>query len=119
MPMPPNTPPTASGRAWATLRFDVRREVDKKKIHRLWREQGLQVKVTSPRRRAGVSSIRPIIADASNVVWAIDVQFEPTTKGRGSYAVPGDVGGHTKLPSISTRMDSAAKPATMTTVFTG
>ena len=35
-------------RAWAALRYDERREVNKKKIHRLWREEGLQVKVHSP-----------------------------------------------------------------------
>jgi transposase InsO family protein len=29
-------------RAWAALRYDARREVNKKKIHRLWREEGLQ-----------------------------------------------------------------------------
>src|ERR1700754_4659907 len=40
-------------RAWAALRYDERREVNKKRIHRLWREEGLQVKVTSPRKRAG------------------------------------------------------------------
>ncbi|BCI80760.1 hypothetical protein MTY66_23850 [Mycolicibacterium sp. TY66] len=40
-------------RAWAALRYDERREVNKKKIHRLWREEGLQVKVTSPRKRSG------------------------------------------------------------------
>ena len=30
-------------RAWAALRYDEGREVNKKKIHRLWREEGLQV----------------------------------------------------------------------------
>jgi hypothetical protein len=34
-------------RAWAALRYDERREVNKKKIHRLWREEGLQVRVHS------------------------------------------------------------------------
>ena len=29
-------------RAWAALRYDERREINKKKIHRLWREEGLQ-----------------------------------------------------------------------------
>jgi putative transposase len=33
-----------SGRAWAALRYAERREVNKKKMHRLWREEGLQVK---------------------------------------------------------------------------
>jgi transposase InsO family protein len=64
------------------LRYDERREVNKKKIHRLWREEGLQVKVTSPRKRAGVSSIPPIEADAPNVVWAIDFQFDSTVDGK-------------------------------------
>jgi hypothetical protein len=65
-------------RAWATLRYDERRAVNKKKIHRLWREEGLQVKVVSPRKRAGVSSAPPIVADAPKVVWAIDFQFDST-----------------------------------------
>src|SRR6202795_869011 len=69
-------------RAWATLRYDERREVNKKKIHRLWREEGLQVRVRSPGKRAGVSSIPPIAADAPNVVWAIDFQFDSTVDGK-------------------------------------
>ena len=69
-------------RAWAALRYDERREVNKKKIHRLWREEGLQVRVHSPRKRAGVSSIPPVEADAPNVVWAIDFQFDSTIDGK-------------------------------------
>jgi len=69
-------------RAWAALRYDEGREVNKKKIHRLWREEGLQVRVHSPRKRAGVSSIPPIEADAPNVVWAIDFQFDSTVDGK-------------------------------------
>jgi transposase InsO family protein len=80
--MPPNTRATGSGRAWAALRYDERREVNKKKIHRLWREEGLQVRVHSPRKRAGVSSIPPVQADAPNVVWAIDFQFDSTIDGK-------------------------------------
>jgi putative transposase len=69
-------------RAWAALRHDERREVNKKKVHRLWREEGLQVRVHSPRKRAGVSSIPPVKADAPNVVWAIDFQFDSTIDGK-------------------------------------
>jgi putative transposase len=69
-------------RAWAALRHDERREVNKKKIHRLWRGEGLQVRTHSPRKRAGVSSIPPIAADAPNVVWAIDFQFDSTVDGK-------------------------------------
>ena len=68
-------------RAWA-VRYDERREVNKKKIHRLWREEGLQVKVVSPRKRAGVSSVPPVVADAPKVVWAIDFQFDSTVDGK-------------------------------------
>ena len=68
-------------RAWAALRFDERREVNKK-IHRLWREEGLQVWTHSARKRAGVSSIPPIAADAPNVVWAMDFQFDSTIDGK-------------------------------------
>ena len=69
-------------RAWAALRYDEHREVNKKKVHRLWREEGLQVKIRSPRKRPGVSSIPPVEADAPNVVWAIDFQFDSTTDGK-------------------------------------
>src|ERR1700756_5762201 len=48
----------------------------------LWREEGLHVRVNSPRKRAGVSSIPPIDADAPNLVWAIDFQFDSTVDGK-------------------------------------
>lgn len=69
-------------RAWASLRYDEGRVVNKKKIHRLWREEGLQVRIRSPRKRAGISSIPPIVADAPKVVWAIDFQFDSTIDGK-------------------------------------
>ncbi|MCV6965457.1 IS3 family transposase [Mycobacterium intermedium] len=69
-------------RAWAALRYDQGREVNQKKVHRLWREEGLQVRVRSPRKRIGQSSVPPIQADAPNVVWAIDFQYDSTTDGK-------------------------------------
>lgn len=69
-------------RAWAALRYDERREVNKKKVHRLWCEEGLQVRGRSPRKRAGVSSAPPVIADAPKVVWAMDFQFDSTVDGK-------------------------------------
>jgi transposase InsO family protein len=97
-----------SGRAWAVLRYDERREVNKKKIHRLWREEGLQVTVTSPRKRAGVSSIPPIEADAPNVVWAIDFQFDSTVDGK-AIEIASMVDEHTResLPNIVERSITA------------
>lgn len=69
-------------RAWAALRYDERLEVNKKRIHRLWREEGLQARVHRPRKRAWISSVPPIIADAPKVVWAIDFQFNSTIDGK-------------------------------------
>jgi transposase InsO family protein len=82
-------------RAWAALRYDERREVNKKKIHRLWCEEGLQVKIRSPRKRVGVSSVPPIEADAPNVVWAIDFQFDSTIDGK-SIKIGSMVDEHTR-----------------------
>ena len=87
-------------RAWAALRYDERREVNKKKVHRLWREEGLQVKVNSPRKRAGVSSVPPIEADAPNVVWAIDFQFDSTTDGK-AIKIASMIDEHTRLSLLN------------------
>ena len=69
-------------RAWAALRHDEGREVNVKKVHRLWCEEGLQRRVHSPRKRAGTSSMPQIDADAPKVVWAIDFQFDSTIDGK-------------------------------------
>ena len=71
-------------RAWAALRHDEHGAVNKKKVHRLWRAQGLQVPVHSPRKRAGISSAPRVHADAPKVVWAIDFQFDSTIDGKAS-----------------------------------
>ncbi|BBZ32055.1 IS3 family transposase [Mycolicibacterium confluentis] len=87
-------------RAWAALRYDERREVNKKKIHRLWREEGLQVRVRSPRKRAGISSIPPIVADAPNVVWAIDFQFDSTIDGK-AIKIASMIDEHTRVSLLN------------------
>jgi putative transposase len=69
-------------RAWAALRFDEGSAVNKKRVHRLWREEGLQVRAHHPRKRAGASSVPSIDADAPKVVWALDFQFDSTVDGR-------------------------------------
>ena len=69
-------------RAWAALRFDEGSAVNMKRVHRLWRQEGLQVREHHPRKRAGVSSVPPIEADAPKVVWALDFQFDSTLEGR-------------------------------------
>jgi putative transposase len=69
-------------RAWAALRHDERRAVNKKKVHRLWRQEGLQVPVGSPRKRAGAATAPQVGADAPEVVWALDFQFDSTIDGK-------------------------------------
>ncbi|MGO9100180.1 MAG: CDP-glucose 4,6-dehydratase [Mycobacterium sp.] len=70
-------------RAWAALRHDERRDVNKKKVHRLWKLEGLQRRVHSLRKRAGQSSWpAEIAADAPKVVWALDFQFDSTIDGK-------------------------------------
>lgn len=68
--------------AWAVLRFDEGSRVNIKKVHRLWREEGLPVREHHLRKRAGVSSVPPVEADAPKVVWALDFQFDSTVDGR-------------------------------------
>ena len=69
-------------RAWAALRHDEHRTVNKKKVQRLWAEEGLQRRVHSRRKRAGASSHPQVSADAPKVVWALDFQFDSTIDGK-------------------------------------
>ncbi|MCH9708582.1 MAG: IS3 family transposase, partial [Actinomycetia bacterium] len=106
-------------RAWAALRYDECREVNKKRIHRLWREEGLQVKIVSPRKRAGVSSVPPIAADAPGVVWAIDFQFDSTVDGK-AIKIASMVDEHTReslLNLVERSITGEALVAELTTVF--
>ncbi|WP_236950245.1 hypothetical protein [Mycobacterium sp. MS1601] len=83
-----NTLPRASERAWASLRYCKGREVARKEIHRLWREEGLQVRMHSPRKRAGVSPIPPVDAGTPNAVRAISFQFDSTIDGKAIKIAP-------------------------------
>ena len=58
--------------------------VNNKRIHRLWREEGLRVpyrKKKRPLRGIGVA-VGAMCPIAPNVVWALDFQFDQTTDGR-------------------------------------
>ena len=87
-------------RAWAALRHDERHEGIKKKVHRLWCEEGLQVRVHSPRKRAGVSSVPVVEADAPKVVWALDFQFDSTIDGK-AIKIASMVDEHTREALLS------------------
>ncbi len=56
--------------------------VNHKKIQRLWREEGLRVPQRRRRKRVGSSTVDAPTADAPNVVWAVDFQFDADEQGR-------------------------------------
>jgi len=71
-------------RAWATLRGRGW-SVNRKRIQRLWREEGLRVpERRRKRRRSGDSATpaRELRAQQPNDVWALDFQFDRTADGR-------------------------------------
>ncbi len=68
-------------RAWADL-VAQGHAINKKKVHRIWREEGLQVKHRRRHRKGKKRSTGMIKADAANVVWAADFQFDATTDHR-------------------------------------
>ncbi len=71
-------------RAWASLRGEGF-EVNRKKIQRLWREEGLRVPAKRRKRqRLGTSTVPAsrLRAERPNEVWALDFQFDTTTDGR-------------------------------------
>jgi putative transposase len=60
-------------------------EVNRKKIQRLWREEGLRVpRRKRKRQRLGSSTVKGarLRAVRPNHVWALDFQFDTTTDGR-------------------------------------
>jgi putative transposase len=71
-------------RAHATLRQEGW-EVNRKRVQRLWREEGLRVTLRRRKRqRLGVSTVpaKRLAAEQPNHVWAIDFQFDQTADGR-------------------------------------
>lgn len=52
------------------------------------------MRVRSARKRVGVASVPPIEADAPNVVWATDFQFDSATDGK-AVKVASTIGEHT------------------------
>lgn len=71
-------------RACAQLRAEGRR-VNRKRIQRIWREEGLRVPQRKrKRRRLGSSSASAerLRAERPNHVWALDFQFDQTAEGR-------------------------------------
>ena len=71
-------------RAWATLREEGW-TVNRKRVQRLWREEGLRVPAKRRnRQRLGHSAVPAarLRAERPNHVWALDFQFDQTADGR-------------------------------------
>lgn len=71
-------------KAWASLR-EAGWEANRKKIQRLWREEGLRVPQRRRKRQRLGSSTTPagrLQAERPNHVWALDFQFDTTVDGR-------------------------------------
>jgi putative transposase len=71
-------------RVWATLRNDGW-AVNRKKIQRLWREEGLRVPARRRKRqRLGASTVPAarLRAERPDQVWALDFQFDTSTDCR-------------------------------------
>lgn len=69
--------------AWGAVR-DEGWQVNRKKIQRLWREEGLRVPARKRKRlRAGASTVPAarLRAERPNHVWALDFQFDTTLDG--------------------------------------
>src|SRR5699024_2764621 len=56
--------------------------VNHKKIQRLWRDEGLRVPQRRRRKRIGSSTIHAPVADAPQVGWAVDFQFDVCEQGK-------------------------------------
>ena len=64
-------------------------EVNRKRVQRLWREEGLRVpQRRRKRRRLGDSTVpaERLRAERPNHVWALDFQFDQTADGRSAEA---------------------------------
>jgi len=72
-------------RAWALLRQEGWK-VNRKRVQRVWREEGLRVPAYAPkRRRVGESTVpaQRLRAERPNHVWALDFLFDATSDGHG------------------------------------
>ena len=69
---------------WAMLRREGR-EVNVKRVHRLWKQAGLKVVRAQPKREraaAGENACSVIRAEYPNHVWTYDFMFDATSDGR-------------------------------------
>lgn len=82
-------------RAWAVLRGEgwgtAGGPVNRKRVHRLWRETGLQVPQKAQKRRrigTGENSTVRLAPERPNHVWCYDFVFDATADGRALKLLP-------------------------------
>jgi len=69
-------------RAHAQMRQDGR-EINRKRVQRLWREEGLRVpQKTRKRRRTTDPDNKRLRAERPNQLWALDYEYDQTADGR-------------------------------------
>ena len=68
-------------RAWDLLRREGEK-VNHKRVHRLWKQEGLRVPRRKKRRRAKGGAV-PLQAQRPNHVWTYDFMQDATSEGRG------------------------------------
>jgi putative transposase len=56
--------------------------VNRKRVRRIWRQEGLQVKTRKRRRRAGRRAPGHVAPSRPNQVWAMVFQFDDISRGR-------------------------------------
>jgi transposase InsO family protein len=56
--------------------------INRKKVLRIWREEGLKVRARHHKRRRAAQGEQARRAERPNEVWAIDFQFDATVEGR-------------------------------------
>lgn len=81
-------------RAYAGLRAEGN-VINQKKVHRIWREEGLQVAQRRRRKRVGTATVKPCRAEHRNQVWALDFQFD-STSDRRRFKIASMVDEHTR-----------------------
>lgn len=89
-----NNPRRGYRRAWAALRAEGM-DINRKKVQRLWREEDLRVAVRKVRKRNGTTTSPITDADAPNVVWGADFQYDSTCDGR-MFKIASMVDEHTR-----------------------
>jgi len=74
--------PTEEIKGLYETRGDSGWKVSRKRVRRIWRQEGLQVPARKKRRRKGRRAPGDVAPSRPNQVWVMDFQFDDITRGR-------------------------------------